>query len=150
MKLISFLKWFLAVVLLIAAGLWLISHSFDEESRLMQGYDLYAAASLAVEVGDFPTAYTLYLQSAHLLKDPDLKAVAIYEAATVGWAGQIADYQTLVGLYQQSLRFRPGFYEAAFDLEYLYRIRANAPEQLPEPDPGPMPSSEGRVPSGDI
>lgn len=150
MKINPFLKWVVGLGLLVLSGLWLINHSVDEEKKLLLGYESYHAAEVAVQNGDYEAAYSLYLQSSNEFRDPQLKGVALYEAATVGWIGQIADYENLVALYQQSLRLYPAFYEASFDLEYLYQIKANSPGQLPQPDPGPEPSTEGRSTSGDI
>ncbi len=151
-KIVSFLRWFFPIVFLAALGLELITYSTDKERKFLQGYETYAAATAALTAGDPKTAYVLYIQSAYELEDQRLKAVALYEAANTGWTGGIADYNTLVGLYQQSLRYDPGFYEAAFDLEYLYWLKANAPQQLPQPapGPGPEPSRKEETPNGDV
>lgn len=150
MKILAFLKWFLPVVILIAIGMKLINYSSEQEANLLRGYETYAAAAEALSTGDAQKAYLLYIQASYELEDPADKAVALYEAANVGWTGRVADYNTLVGLYQQSLRYYPGFYEAAFDLEYLYWLKAKAPNQLPRPEPGPKPSREEYIPNGDV
>lgn len=150
MKIASFLKWFLPMVFLVAIGTKLIAVSNEQETKLSHGYETYAAATAALLAGDSQTAYVLFIKSSYELADPAHKAVALYEAANVGWVGEIADYNTLVSLYKQSLRYDPGFYEAAFNLEYLYWLRVNAPEDLPEPEPGPEPSREERTPNGDV
>lgn len=143
------LKWVLPVVVLIILGATLIIFSDREEEKLRRGHQTHAAAVAALESGDFKTAYALFLQSAYEFEDPDLKALATFEAANIGWVGQIADYRTLVGLYQQAIRYKPGYYEASFNLEYLYWLKANAPEQLPEPEVGPQPGGE-ELPNGDV
>lgn len=150
MKLIPILKWFLPIVFLLAIGTKLITYGNEQEAKHRRGYEIYAAATTALLAGDTQTAYILYIQSSYELADPTHKAVALYEAANVGWVGEIADYNTLVGLYKQSLRYDPGFYEAAFNLEYLYWLKVNAPQDLPELEPGPGPSREERTPNGDV
>lgn len=150
MKFIPFLKWFLPMLLLAAIGTKLIVESEEQEKKHQLGFETYATATQAVKSGDAKTAYVLYLQSIYELEDPADKAVAAYEAANVGWAGGIADYHTLVGLYQQSLRYNPEFYEAAINLEYLYWLKEHSPEELPQPDPGKDPSREEEVPNGDV
>lgn len=150
MRIISFLKWFLPVVVLIAAGLKLADYASQEEAKFLRGYELYDSATQALQGGDVKAAYSLHVQSSYELQDPEAKAVALYQAAAVGWIGGIADFNTLTGLYKQSLRYKPGFYEAAFDLEYLYWLKANSLE-LPEPqEPGSEPSREGEPSSGDV
>ena len=150
MKRLVFLKWLLPTSLLIAAGLVLIAYAASREVRLAQVYATHTAAAAAFEAGDLKTAYTLYLASSYEFEDPKLKAICLYEAATAGWIGGFADYNTLVGLYKQSLRYSPGFDEAALNLEYLYWLKTNAPEQLPQPDPGTNPGREEEIPSGDV
>ncbi len=153
MKIISLFKWLVPMILLVGIGTKLINYSSDQEASVMRGYELYDAARLALQAGDFKGAYALFLQSAYESHDPQLQGTALYEAANVGWFGEIADYRTLVSLYQQSLRYNPELYEAAFDLEYLYWLKANAPEKLPqpkpgEPQPGQNPSQPGQIPGG--
>lgn len=150
MKLTTLLKWFLPMLLLASIGTKLIVYSEEQEKKHQLGFETYAAASEAFKSGDAKTAYELYLQSIHELENPADKAVAAYEAANVGWAGGIADYHTLVGLYQQSLRYNPEFYEAAINLEYLYWLKTHSPEELPQPNPGKDPSREEEVPNGDV
>ncbi len=149
-KITSLLKWFLPIVFLTAIGLKLITYSADQERKSLLGFETYQTAAAALEAKDAKTAYLMFLQSAYELADPKLKAVALYEAANTGWTGGIADYDTLVSLYQQSLRYNPGFYEAAFNLEYLYLLKARAPEKLPQPQPGEKPSREEETPNGDV
>ncbi len=149
-KTIAFLKWFLPIVLLTTIGLKLIVYSDDQERMALRGYETYAAATKALMADDPKSAYVLYIQSAYEFTDPALKAVALYEAANTGWIGGIADYNTVVGLYKQSLRYDPGFYEASYNLEYLYRLKEKAPEMLPQPEPGPEPSREEESPNGDV
>lgn len=150
MKLIPHLKWILPVIFLTAIGAGLIIYSQQEEEKFLSGYQTHAQAIAALEAGDAETAYILYLQSANEFVDPKLKATALYEAANIGLASGIADYGTLAGLYKQSLRYNPGFYKAAFNLEYLYWLKTNAPEELPQPDPGADPSREEDIPNGDV
>lgn len=149
MRILSLLKWFLLAAVLIVIGAKLIDYGSEQESKFMRGYELYDSAVKALEEGNIETAYTLFIQSSYEFQDPNEKAVALYGAATVGWVGGIADYDTLVGLYQQALRYKPGFDEAAFDLEYLYWLKANAKE-LPAPEPGTEPSREEEPSSGDV
>lgn len=141
MKFLSFLKWLLPLAALVAIGLKLISFSVEAESKQREGYELYTQGVAAIQAGDAQLSYSLFLSSAYHTEDPHLAAIALYEAAAVGWLGELADFRTLVNLYQQALLYEPGFYEAAFDLEYLYWLRANSPGQVPQPDPG-----EGREP----
>ncbi len=150
MKYLSFLKWLLLAALLITAGLMLIDYAGKQEDKFKQAYATHAAAAAAHAAGDPKTAYGLYLQSSFEFADPRLKGIALYEAANVGWVWGFADYNTLVGLYKQSLRYYPGFAEAAFDLEYLYWLKANAPEMLPQPQPGLQPGREGELLNGDV
>src|SRR5688572_24621790 len=112
-------------VLLVAVfvlGLGLVLYGSEQEKKLSRGYDLYAAAEQARVDKDYKKAYDLYLKSSYEFEDPHLKAVALYEAANVGWAYEIdiVDYETAVNLYKQALRLDPNLYEAAFNLEYLY------------------------------
>lgn len=148
-KLLALLKWFLPIVLLVAIGMKLIAESGYQEATEREGYELYNAATSALSTGDFKAAYVLYLQSAYAIADPQAKANAFYTAANVGWVGQIADYQTLVVLYQQAIRNHPGFYEAAFNLEYLYWLKVNDPEKVPKPKPGAKPDSGDKQKSGE-
>lgn len=149
-RIISFLKWFLPVVFLTTIGGKLVAYSTDQERQFLRGFETYEAATTALRAKDAKTAYILFLQSAYELEDPKLKAISIYEAANIGWVGGIADYQTIVGLYKQSLRYDPGFYEAAINLEYLYWLKENSPEEIPQPDPGPEPGREEEAPNGDV
>ena len=149
-RIISILKWFLPAVFLAAIGGKLVAYSHEQEKQFLQGYQTYEAATAALVVGDSKTAYVLFLQSSYELADPKLKAKALYEAANTGWVGGLADYHTLVALYKQSLRYDPGFYEAAFNLEYLYWLKTNSPEEIPQPEPGPEPGREEKIPNGDV
>jgi hypothetical protein len=144
------LKWALPVVILIVLGTALIVFSNRQEEKLRSGYQTYAAAMAALESGNFKTAYELFLQSSYEFEDREMKALATYEAANIGWLGQVADYRTLVGLYKQAIRYKPGYHEAAFNLEYLYWLKANTPEQLPQPEVGPEPGREEVPESGDV
>lgn len=176
MKTLSILKWVLPVVVLIAAGTYLVRYGSDQEAKFLKGYRLYNAASAQYDAaiaaskdGDLEAAawymqnaYTLYVQSFFALDTPDAKALALYETANTGWEGQIADYRTLVGLYQESLRNKPGFYESAFNLELLYWLKDNesgklpvplqqeGPEDQQGPQPGSKPGVGGGPSSGDI
>lgn len=150
MNIRSILKWVLPVIILISLGATLVVYSNREEEKLLRGYETHAAAVAALESSNFKSAYELFLQSSYEFEDERLKAIALYEAANVGWIGQIADYRTLVGLYQQAIRYKPGYYEAAFNLEYLYWLKANAPQALPQPDAGPEPGGEEMPPNGDF
>ena len=143
------LKWALPVVILIVIGTALVIYANREEEKLLRGYQTHAAAVAALESGNFKSAYELFLQSSYEFEDPQRKAMATYEAANTGWLGQVADYNTLVGLYQQAIRYRRGYFEASFNLEYLYWLKAHAPEQLPQPEVGPEPGGE-ELPSGDV
>lgn len=182
-RIISVLKWVVPIVALIAAGTYLVRYGSDQESKFLKGYRLYDAATSEYDAATaaykdgnlekaaeyLQNAYALYIQSAFALENREAKAVAFYEAATVGWATgwamPIADYRTLVGLYQESLRNKPGFYESAFDLELLYWLKAKAPSEVPSPkqqegqgepqdEQGPQPGSQqgrgGGPSNGDI
>lgn len=149
-KTLSHLKWLLPLLLLVGSGLKLITVANREESKLLRGYQTYEAALEALEKGDAETAYIGFIQAADELDDPNLKGLALYQAANVGWLSGLADYTTLVRLYQQSLRYYPGFYEAAFNLEYLYWLKENAPDQIPQPEPGREPGREEYIPNGDV
>lgn len=144
------LKWVLPVVVLILLGTALIVLGDREEEKLRRGHQTHAAAVAAFESGDLKSAYELFLLSSYEFEDPRLKAVATYEAANIGWVGGIADYRTLVGLYQQAIRYQPGYFEASFNLEVLYWLKVNAPEELPRPEVGPEPGREEVPPNGDV
>ncbi len=47
-----------------------------------------------------------------------------------------------MGFYKESLRNTPGFYEAAFNLEYLYMLKEFAPEMVPMPGDNPGPGED--------
>lgn len=159
---INLVKWLLPMALTVI-GLRLIEYGSIQEQKIPRDYQLYDSATTALRDGDFATAYSLFLQSASESRDPHLKAIAIYQAANIGWCDKrfdrrcespIANYQEIVELYKQSLRFQPGFYEAGFNLEYLYWLKTNAPEQLPAPPSQPGPAGEepgeGGRSNGDI
>ncbi|SRR5258706_6076370 len=150
MKITTFLKWFLFSALLVAFGVGLVIYSIAKDNELSLAYDHYHAAQSALKMKNFKSAYSLYLQSAEEFDDPHLKATALYEASLVGWAGGLADYNSLVGLYQQALRYDPNLYEASFNLEYLYWLKANLPEMLPQPAPGNIPTRKEEESDGDV
>lgn len=147
-RIIAFFKWFLPVVILLAVGTRLINYATEQEARFRRGYELYGSAEEALMVGEFELAYSLFVQSSYEFQDRQPKAIALYVAATVGWTGVIADYNTLVELYKQALRYHPGFDEAAFNLEFLYWLKANDRE-LPPPPTGP-PNKDDEVTNGDV
>lgn len=149
-KILSVFKLLLPIVFLSIAGSGLIYFANKQESKLMLGYDLFQAAQNAAEIGEYQEAYALYLQSSYELDNVKDKSIALYEAASVGWQQGIADYRTLVSLYQQMLRYQPGFYEAGFNLEYLYLLKSFSSDELPGADPGSEPSREGTPTRGDI
>ncbi len=146
----TLLKKFLPVLLLIIIGSGLIIYSGSQTEKEMSPYLIHQNAEKAMKVGDTNTAYILYVESSLAFQDPRLKAIAICEAAAVGWSGQIADYNTLVNLYSQALRYDPENYEASFNLEYLYYLKENAPGDLPKPPPSEKPSREEEATSGDV
>ena len=146
MRIISFLKWFLSVVILITLGVKLIDHASEEEIKYMRGYELFDSAEKALQDVNIEGAYSLFVQSSYELQDGEAKAIALYWAATIGWAGGLADYNSLVELYKQALRYHPGFDEAAHNLEFLYWLRANK-QELPEP---PKEPSRDWVTDGDV
>lgn len=146
----SFLKWVVPIIILAILGLYLISRSNQQEKEYLLGYETYNNAIKALGDGNYEEAYTLYIKSATEFTDPKLKAIALYEAATLGFNAQIGDYYSWVDLYQRALKYYPGFDEAAFDLEYLYWLKTNSPEKVPPPQPGPEPSIEEEPTYGDI
>lgn len=148
---IFFLKRVLTLLVFIV-GLSLILYGAKQEKRLNRGYELHAEAEQALRDKDYEKAYDLYLKSSYAFEDPHLKAVALYEAANVGWAFEddIIDYEKAVSLYKQALRYDPNLYEAAFNLEYLYYIKKNFPEELPRPMPGLQPSRDEESKNGDV
>lgn len=160
MKLVKGLLKFVFIGVVLAVGVLLIAVSRDQEQTTMKGSELFDAATTALQAGDVQSAYMLYVQSAYALLDPKAKALAFYDAANVGWMGKLADFETLVELYKQSLRYHPGFYEAGFNLEYLYWLKLKQPGNLPQPKageseqnqskPGSKPGQGGGPRSGDI
>lgn len=138
-------------VLLILIGVIVILYSHNQEEKARLGHQLYDQATVALESGDYELSYSLYLQSAYETKDKKLAAQAFYMAASVGWAFGIADYNTLVYLYQQSLRSNPDLYASGFNLEYLYWLEAESPNEIPQPgtEPGQLPSEEEEPSNGD-
>lgn len=114
------------------------------------GLDFQYAAFAALQAGDSSAAYALFIESAIYSTDPTIRAVSRYDAANVAWAEGLADYETLVALYKESLRDYPGFYAASWNLEYLYFLKSQAPETMPEPGGGNLPGEEEYVPTGDV
>lgn len=142
-------RWLIPTVLLLL-GVGLVFFSQYSDRKRANAFDLYREAMATLESSNFEGAYTMFLQSSSEFEDPHLKAIAIYEAANIGWAQNLADYKTLVELYKQALRYEPGFREASFNLELLYWLKANKPEELPQPsEAGEMPA-EGGDSNGDI
>lgn len=144
-----FRKWVSPVVILIL-GAALVLISLRNEQKHEMAFDLYRAAQGAFEEGNYKGAYSMYMQSSSEFEDPHFKALALYEAATVGWANNLADYKTIVELYKQSLRFEPGFEEASFNLELLYWLKDNKPEELPDPGKNGDQPADAEVSNGDI
>lgn len=114
------------------------------------GLDLQSAGFGMLQQGNPAAAYVLFVQSAVYSTDPAIRAVSLYNAANVAWGAGLADYETLVALYQESLRDFPGFYNASWNLEMLYFLKSQAPEMLPDPGDGLSPGEEEYVPTGDI
>lgn len=114
------------------------------------GLDLQDAAFAMLQQGDPAAAYALFIESSVYSEDPMIRAFSLYNAANVAWGAELADYQMLVALYKESLRNLPGFYAASWNLEYLYFLKSEAPELLPEPGDGLLPGEEEYVPTGDI
>ncbi|OGC60074.1 hypothetical protein A3J33_02025 [candidate division WWE3 bacterium RIFCSPLOWO2_02_FULL_53_10] len=114
------------------------------------GLDLQYAAFAMLNQGDPAAAYALFIESSVYSEDPMIRAFSLYNAANVAWGAELADYQMLVALYKESLRNLPGFYAASWNLEYLYFLKSEAPELLPEPGDGLLPGEEEYVPTGDI
>ncbi|MBI1871871.1 hypothetical protein HYS10_00445, partial [Candidatus Collierbacteria bacterium] len=100
----------------------------------------------ALQSLDIDGAYSLFVQSSYEFQDDEPKAIALYMAATVGWYGGIADYNTLVELYKQALRYHPELEEASLNLEFLYWLKANG-QELPTP---PGPGRDEEVTNGDV
>jgi len=138
----------------IGLGLIRLADLIEERQRAgtRAGFETHSQALAALEEGDVETAYGLFAQAASEFQTPRMRAIALYEAANTGWLGQISDYQTLVDLYKYALRYDPDLFEAGFNLEYLYWLKATAPSAVPMPDQedGRMPGEEQIVPSGDI
>jgi len=114
------------------------------------GLDLQSAALEMLRQGDPAAAYALFIESSIYATDPVVRAFSLYNAANVAWGAELADYETLVALYKESLRNLPGFHAASWNLEILYFLKSQAPEMLPEPGEGLLPGEEEYVPTGDI
>ena len=114
------------------------------------GLDLQYAAFAMLNQGEPAAAYALFIESSASSTDPMIRALSLYDAANVAWGAELADYETLVALYKESLRNLPGFYAASWNLELLYFLKSEAPEMLPEPGEGLLPGEEEYVPTGDI
>lgn len=144
------IKKFLPIILLIIVGNGLIVYSAMKIKAETLPYELHQKAEKAWNLGDPSTAYILYVESSIAFSDPHLKAIALCDAATVGWTTRIADFNALVNLYQQALRYDPGNYEASFNLEYLYYMKENPSDSLPELPEGDKPTRDDEAPSGDV
>ena len=149
-KVITIIKWVTPFVLLLTLGIALVRLSNIKEKEYLASFELHQLAAQAVDEGDFKAAYSLYIQSAYGFDDPILKSRSLFEAATIGWAGGVADYGTLVALYKEVLRNSPEFEDAGLNLEYLYWIKENDPQRVPNPPPGREPSREEEMKSGDV
>ncbi|MEX2053430.1 MAG: hypothetical protein WD940_00250 [Patescibacteria group bacterium] len=137
--------------LLVAFALFLIGGSLQTYHREHpSGLELQYRAFSALAAQDPLAAYALFIESAVSSDDPAVRAISLYNAANVAWEFEMADYQTLVELYKESLRNRPGFYPASWNLELLYFLKSQAPELLPKPGGGPFPGEEEYVPTGEI
>ncbi len=147
---ILLIKKFLPILLLIIIGNGLIIYSDNQTEKEMSPYSMHEDAEKAIKAGDPNAAYILYVESSIAFQDPHLKSIALCDAATVGWTSQIADYETLVNLYSQALRYDPENYEASFNLEYLYYLKEKDMKGIPEPLPGDKPTREEEVTSGDV
>lgn len=144
MKILLFLRRNIRLLVPVFCGVALIvsgMHWEKEEARTYaDGLILHQAAFAAMDAGDYEQAYELFIQSFFYSQDPELRSTSIYNAANLAWVADLADFDTLVASYKESLRNTPGFYEAAFNLEYLYMLKANAPEMMPMP--GELPGEE--------
>lgn len=150
MKTLKKFRWVVPVLILICLGYYLADYSQEKVGEDSYAYELHSAAETALKNEEYEKAYELYLYSSFEFSDPHLRGKATTEAANLGWAAGIADYETLVSLYKEALRYDPGQEEASFNLELLYWLKDNAPGNLPEPEaPGTEPGEE-TVPSGDI
>ena len=129
-KNILFLVPVLCGLALIASGLHLEK---EEAQTYADGLLLHQAAFAALERENHQAAYELFVQSFFYSQDPEIRAYSLYNAANLAWEEELSDYNTLVALYKESLRNAPGFYEAGFNLEYLYMLKENAPEMIPIP-----------------
>jgi len=147
MKIFPLLRRNLRFLIPVLCGLALISVGLhlekEEELTYANGFLLHQNAFAALEREDYQEAYELFVQSFFYSSDPELRAYSLYNAANLGWLIRSADYKTLVGFYKESLRNIPGFYEAAFNLEYLYMVKENAPEMVPMPAGDEPGSGEG-------
>lgn len=141
------------VPILIGSLLIFLGSSLEkkEAQTYSHGLDLHNTAFAALEEKDYESAYELFIESSFYSIDPSMKAIAFYNAATIAWPMGIADYGMLVELYKESLRNAPDFYEASFNLEYLYMLEVVANELLPGlgETGGEGEGGEG-VPGGDI
>lgn len=140
------------VPILLALALVGAAHLMEARSsrNYSNGLDFQYAAFDALRAGNPSAAYAFFVQSAIYSSDPAIRAISRYDAANVAWAAGLADYETLVALYKESLRDYPGFYAASWNLEYLYFLKSQAPETLPEPGNGNLPGEEQYVPTGDV
>lgn len=119
-------------------GLVLIwAGGFLEENRTKtyaDGVVLYNEALAALEEKDLDKAHELFLRVVFYAKDPELRAASLHNAATIGWIGELSDYETLVETYKEALRNKPGFEQASFNLELLYYLREK--KQPPDDEEG--------------
>lgn len=141
MKILLLLRRNIRLLIPVLFGLALIAAGLHLEKKEMRTYAdgllLHQAAFAALERENYQGAYELFVQSFFYSQDPEIRAYSLYNAANLAWVAELSDYDTLVTLYKESLRNAPGFYEAAFNLEYLYMLKENASEKMPVPGDEP-------------
>ena len=118
-------------IVLIGAGNFLDNKQVKTNA---DGVTIYNAAYAALEKGQLTQAADLFLEAVDWAKDSNLKAASYYNAATVAWVGRFGQWDPLVENYKESLRNKPDFENASFNLELLYFLKENSQLQQSGPN----------------
>lgn len=123
-----------AIPILLGISLIVIGQRWEKERdrTYADGVLLYNQAFSELAQGKAEEAYQHFAESYSYAQDPNLKAEAFYNAATLAWSEGLADYPTLVELYKESLRNNPNFPESSFNLELLYFLKEEGKLELPQ------------------
>jgi len=128
---------FSLIVVLLGVGLVFAGSILETRERKAQlGPQLYNNALKAYQAKNFEEAVALFIQAEMSTKNTELEAKAFYNLATLNWAAQMGDADTIINSYQASLRKDPEFYEAGFNLELFYEFLRQAEAEMVPVAPG--------------